>query len=259
MKKIKDFLKGILYYLWLLNGYIGIKSRLNRPEKITVLITYYHPIRMEHVNNQIRNLLCCDFVERIVISNHNPLIVMESVVNVKSDRLFVLNQTERHGCGYRWDVARQFSLEHLVVMDDDVLLFPRQLKKLTQFLLDDPNTPHGLAGMVQQKDGSFRYFQKLDQNVDLICEIYALTGKQLKNYIKLRNHVLNDPLLEKCIEFSADFVILSRTGKTKPKIHRVGHILRCPTFNREGIAVHRNHEFLDDVHAVSAALDKIGG
>ena len=64
--------KKLIYYLWVINGYFGWKLGLATSQTLTVLTTYYNPARLKHVNHQIRNLLKCKFVERVIISNHNP-------------------------------------------------------------------------------------------------------------------------------------------------------------------------------------------
>jgi hypothetical protein len=154
-------------------------------------------------------------------------------------------------------VADQFSPQYLIVMDDDILLFPWQLRKLFGSLIMEPNLPHGFAGMVQQSNGFLEYHQKTERSVDFICEIYAITGKQLQQYMQLKTQIEKSPDLAKSIEFTADFIIVSRTGNMKPKIHRAGHLLRCPTFNQAGVAVHKEQTFLDDVHSVTFALDNV--
>lgn len=254
---IKKTIKKILYYLWVLNGHIGWKVALDAPSKLTVLITYYNPIRTKHLNHQIRNLLKCRFVERIVISNHNPEIKIEELVKVSDRRLFLLNQSTRRGCGYRWLVAEQFSPADLIVMDDDILLFPWQVRKLFAALLAESHSPHGFAGMLQQADGSLDYVQKTEQPVDYLCEVYAITGRMLEQYMQLKDRVETNPEIARSIESTADFVIISQTGAMKPRIHYAGHLLRCPTFNQTGVAVHKEQAFLDDVSAVVHALHNV--
>jgi hypothetical protein len=257
MQAIKDFLKQIIHYLWILHGYVGFRSKLGVPQVVTVLIAYYNPVRLKHVNHLIRNLLKCDFVERIVISNHNPQIKIDDHVKVSDSRLILFNQDTRRGCGYRWYIAEQFSPEYLIVLDDDVLLFPWQVKKLFAYLLANPEIPHGFAGMMQKADGKLDHFQRTSRSVDFICEMYAITGDMLRQYFHLKDQIETDDELANSIESTADFVIISRTGKLKPQIHYAGLLLRCPTFNQKGVAVHLEKSFLDDVHAVAHALDNL--
>jgi choline kinase len=85
---------------------------------------------MKHINPQVRNILKCDFVEKLVISNHNPEMSIENKVETRDKRLVFINQETKRGCGYRWVIANGFNPEYLIVVDDDILLFPSQLQKL---------------------------------------------------------------------------------------------------------------------------------
>ena len=173
---LKELIKKLIYELWVIYGYWGWKCGQGISKKVTVLITYYNPARLKHMNHQIRNLLKCAFVEQIVISNHNPAFKIEAHVTISDPRLAFVNQAVRRGCGYRWLVADGFSPQYLIVMDDDILLFPWQVEKLFSALVAEPEIPHGFAGMVQQPDGFLDYQQKQERRVDYICEIYAITG-----------------------------------------------------------------------------------
>ncbi len=93
--------RKIRYALWALNGYVGRTVSLNIPQKVTVLITYYHPARMEHMEPQIRNILKCNFVDKLIVSNHNPDIYIQDKIKIKDKRLVFINQNVRRGCGYR--------------------------------------------------------------------------------------------------------------------------------------------------------------
>jgi hypothetical protein len=257
MNIAKEFAKKIIYFFWVFSGRLSPMVGFTSGEKLTVLITYFNPIRLRHVNHQIRNLLKCNFIGQVIISNHNPRLRIEEFVKVSDPRLVLLNQDVQHGCGHRWLVATQFSPTYLIVMDDDILLFPWQIRKLFAALLTELDVPHGFAGMMQQQDGSLDYHQKADQAVDYLCEIYAITGQMLNQYIQLKDQIATGPEIAQSIESTADFVIVSQTGALKPRIHYVGHLLRCPTFNQAGVAVHKEQEFLKDVHSVAHALNNV--
>jgi hypothetical protein len=254
---VKEFIKDLIYRLWVLYGYWGWQIGGSTSARVTVLITYYNPARLKHISSQVRNLLKCKFVERIVISNHNPQLKIEDYVNISDPRLVFVNQEVRRGCGYRWLVANEVSANYLIVMDDDILLFPWQVQKLFLSLVAEPDYPHGLAGMVRQENGSMDYHQKQDRQVDYLCEIYAVTAKQLERYIHVQGCIVSYSDAAKSLDQTADFIVVSRTGSEKPKIHYVGHILRCPTFNQAGVAVHKEKAFQEDTQAVSFALEML--
>jgi hypothetical protein len=239
----------------MLNGFIGLRFRLGTSQKVTILVTYYSPARMKHINHQLRNIFKCDFVGMVIVSNHNPGVKIDSLIKVKGDHLTVVNQNIRRGCGHRWLVANQYSPEYLIVMDDDILIFPWQLKKLFETLIAEPQIPHGFAGMVHHEDGFLEYREKEERSLDYICEIYAITGKHLQRFMELRSEVLKDESLTDMVEFAADFMIVSRTGRRNPKIHNAGRLFRCPTYNEAGVAVHKNHDFDKSILGVARALN----
>lgn len=252
MRAIRRWVK---YFLWALNGFIGLRFRANVPRKATVLITYYSPPRMKHINNGLRNILKCDFVGSVIVSNHNPQIDIGTLIKVRDERITVVNQKVRRGCGHRWLVANEFSPEYLIVVDDDVFIFPWQIKRLFEALAAEPEIPHGLAGMVYHTDGSWEYRQEEEISLDFICEVYALTGTQLKRYMELRNEIIRDESLRNIVEFAADFMIVSRSGSRSPKIHHAGKLFRCPTYDEVGVAVHRNSDFNLSILGVARALN----
>jgi len=254
---VRKYLRDLKYFLWTLNGFVGLKYGSHFRQKATVLITYYNPVRMKHINHQIRNILRCEFVGQIIVSNHNPNVKIESFIDVQDKRLTVLNQDVHRGCGYRWLVADKYSPEYLIVIDDDILIFPWQLKKLFSSLVASPDIPHGFAGMIHHKNDFLEYREKENKTVDYICEIYAITGEQLKRYYVLRDQMLNNPPLTDVVDFAADFVLISHTGHHKPKIHDGGRLFRCPTYNKKGIAVHQESEFDKRILDVAHALNKL--
>ena len=254
-ESIRDWIKRLIYDLWVLYGFVGPRSTSNLHHTVTVLITYYNPARFRHINHQLRNMLKCDFVERIVISNHNPEIRIDDFVKVSDPRLVVVNQSVRQGCGYRWHVAHQFSPDYLIVLDDDILLFPWQVKKLFASLIAEPEVPHGLAGMVREEKNYLQYHQREDLPVDYICEVYAITNAHLDRYLYLRDQIEATTELTESIESATDFIVISRAGSLKPKIHSVGYLVRCPTFNTIGVALHKEGAFFGRIKATALALD----
>lgn len=252
---LKKILSRLKYQFWALYGWIGLRSRLDIPERATILITYFNPVRMKHINHQIRNILKCGFVEKIIISNHNPAIRIESMVKIQDNRLTVINQDIRRGCGYRWSIAGRYAPRYLIVVDDDILLFPWQLKTLFSRLVAEPEIPHGFAGMLHHENGSLEYREMEDLNVDYLCEIYALTGDHLKRYEELRSRAIaRDIALEPVLDNSADFMVISKAGVGAPRIHKSSRLFRCPTYNQTGVAVHKETEFEHGVLDVAKAL-----
>jgi hypothetical protein len=253
--KIKQLLK---FVVWVFNGYLGGTISLDIPQKTTVLITYFSPVRMKKINHQIRNILKCDFVERLIISNHNPDIDIHQKIHAQDPRLVVLNQPVKRGCGFRWFVASDFDPDYLIVIDDDLLLFSTQVADLFRHLLQDPEIPHGLAGMIHLPGNGFDYRDREDEPVDLLCEVYAITRDQLQKYMHINSQLSEDGNIARIVNATADFVVISQTGNAKPKIHDLGRLFRDETFQEEGIAVHKDLRFGKDVIQVYNAIQTNG-
>lgn len=249
--------RKLRYALWVANAYLGREVFLDIPQKATVLITYYHPARMAQVEPQVRNILKCHFVDRLVLSNHNPEVNIEEKVKIKDRRLHFINQKQRRGCGYRWFVAQELSPDYLIVVDDDILFFPGQLARLFRQLVAEPMRPHGITGMLQQANADLEYHEKKEMVVDFLCEAYAVTGAQVSRYLELRNQIAKDEQLAEMIDSAADFMVISQTGSQKPKIHHVGRLFKSDTFKQAGVAVHKNDGFDKMVSQVGQALSHL--
>lgn len=252
---LKKVAKQVVYMLWILFGFIGWKLQVRGSQKLTVLITYYSPARLRHVNHQIRNLLKCAFVEKVIISCHNPDVKIEEHVRVRDPRLVLLNQSVRRACGYRWKVAREYASHYLVVVDDDIVLFPWQLKVLFENLLLAPGIPHGLSGMIHNEDGDLEFHQREDIEVHYLTEMYAVTREQIEQYFEMMNiFEKQDANLPAEIEYLSDFVVISQTGKQNPRIHKAGRLFRDDTYNAQGTAIHKEEQFSRIVNKVAQAV-----
>lgn len=249
--------RKIRYGFWALNGFTGKQQALNVTQHVTVLITYFNPLRMKHLNHQVRNVLKCNFVDSLIISNHNPDIHIEDLLQIHDSRLKIINQDSKRGCGYRWEIAHSLSPEYLIVIDDDILLYPSQIAALFVRLLKEPEIPHGFTGMQHQVDDSFIYHERQEINVDYLCEVYAVTKKHLQRYAELKEQIARDDALAKSIESATDFMLISQSGAHQPQIHRTNRLLRCETFKEASVAVHQKDDFRKNMLKVYRALNNI--
>jgi hypothetical protein len=250
--------RKIRYSLWVLNGYFGRKLSMDTPQKVTVLITYYHPARMKNIEPQIRNILRCTFVDRVIVSNHNPDIKIEERVNIKDERLIFINQNVRRDCGNRWRIAGTFHSEYLIAIDDDIFLFPSQLRKLFKHLIRAPEIPHGFSGMSRVENDNFQYYERKNMDVHYLCEVYAVTRQHVERYFQIEELLAaQDASFAEKVERYGDFIVISQTGSHNPKIHKVGRIFRNQTFKTPGVANHRDDEFGATILEVSQALERL--
>jgi hypothetical protein len=251
IQRIKYWLKMLL---WVANGYLGKRFSLAGPERLTVLITYFNPARMTQIDHQLRHIFKCSFVQEVIISNHNPDINIQGKIKVRDRRLKILNQPVRQGCGFRWQIANEFNPDYLVVIDDDLFVSPEQLTKLFRFLLAEPEIPHGLSGINYLSDGSYEFRDRENRETDFLCEIYALTNEHLGQYMKIYEDLSSNKHLVTIINSTTDFILLSHTGSSRPKIHDVGRLFRDGTFKTEGVAVHKSEMFKEYIELTQDAI-----
>lgn len=249
--------RKVRHAMWTLNGQFGRTASLDISEKATVLITYFHPARMADIDAQIGNILKCDFVEKLVISNHNPDVDLEQKVRVRDGRLVFWRQDVRRGCGYRWLVASELDPEYLIVIDDDMLFFPSQLAKLFRHLVNDPTMPHGISGFLRRDGGVLEYRERENLSVDYLCETYAVTREHLRRFLAFRSMVAGDGDVLEMIETAADFMVISRTGAGSPRIHDVGRLFKSATFKQSGVAVHKRDGFDESLVVVGRAMQSL--
>jgi hypothetical protein len=232
--------RKVRFAQWTLNGYFGRTLSLKIPQKLTVLITYYQPVRMKHIGPQLRNILKCNFVEKVLVSNHNPDVRIEDKVHVRDNRVVCINQDIARPCGYRWRIANLLEAEYLVAVDDGILLFPSQLKALFQYLISEPDIPHGVSGMLHLENDEFQFREREDIDVDYLCEVYAVTKKHVERYFDtVCSLVDHDEALPATIERLGDFIVISQTGARNPRIHNVGRLFRSDTFKTQGRTIRR--------------------
>lgn len=269
--------RSAYYALWTLVPHIGRTWRLDVPQRVTVLLTYYHPQRAKHLGRQVQNLLKCDFVDRIVVSSHNPELDLDVLPEPgngrrrpserrshargrglgKSPRVTVRREPVPRPCGHRWHVARSLDAEYVIVVDDDVLLFPWQLAKLFERLVDDPQSPHGVAGMLRLKDGGLEYHEREERTVDFLTEVYVVTRSHIARYEEIERQLRATPAVGETIDTMGDFLVISQAGTRSPRIHDVGRLLRCETFNQVGFATHRQDGFAEQVQEIDRALKEV--
>lgn len=250
--------RGLRYLLLDLNGYLGRTVSIDGSQKVTVLLTYYHPARMKRINSVLRNYLKCGFVERVVVTNHNPAVDIREKIKVLDERIVCINQDVRRGNGYRWRVANSLDAEYFIVVDDDVVLFPEQVRILFQHLLSDPAVPHGFAGQIHHGNEDFEYRERENNEIDYLCELYAVSRTHVKRYAEIEDLLARqDATLAGFVERFADHIVISQTTPRRPVIHKIGRLLRSETFKSEGIATHKNDDFYDGVIKVCRAVKEI--
>jgi hypothetical protein len=203
------------------------------PEKVTIIVPSYHKYRSRNLQPMARLTLKCGFVEKMIISNHNPEICLHDWVRTNDPRIVLINQPILRGCGYGWVIASQEKADYFIVIDDDMLIYPKQLAILFQHLVNTTESPHGLIG----RRANGEYIKHQDAEVAFLYNIYAVTQAHIQKYLDyVREIVAKGYASLEAIEFWADDLILSQTGTVQPRIHKAGCIAQCKTTKAVGVS-----------------------
>lgn len=265
MNFMKAIIKKILYWKWLFRLRFGRDVSLSGEEKATVILLSYK--RVQNIEPITRSCLKCHFIEKIIISNHNPNIQIEDWVKVKDKRVVLINQPVRRRCGYRWVIAKEESANYFIALDDDAFIYPEQLGMLFNLLVQQPEVPHGVKGSVYTSKTSNKftgeYFQQKEMDVDVLHQVYFIAKRQVDVYfeyikkIKANDSMVGDYIDPFGIDSVGDDIIISHTGLSQAKIHDVGFVLTCPTQYSKGIAIRSEASFLQKRREIFREVKKI--
>lgn len=255
--RIRAGLKSIAwkaaYPAWLLRESLAREVRAGTADRLTVLIPTYSKARMRSLESELRPILKCRFVDRLIVSNHNPTARLRDFLKLKDPRLTFLDQPRRHGPGFVYQIAASLPGSYFISIDDDVLLHPTQLAKVFECLLAQPGVPHGIAG---SRGGV--YVQNREAEVDELYLLYAVTREHVHRYSELTRRLLaTGEVHEEDVELWSDDIVLSACGKGKPRIHKVGFFLQNETCFSEGVAIHKAVDFEARRRKVSATLQRL--
>ena len=215
------------------------------PEAAAVLLSYKRPKNLPLI---AKSLLKNKYISRVIISNNNPEVRMQDWFDFEDERLEIVNQKVRRLPGYRFEIARQLKEQYFICIDDDLFLRPSQITTLYQALVNDPASPHGIwgqkfytgeSGRLTWKDGIRDY----SGDIDVINRAYFFTQAHIANFVQIL-HVIGIQRIED-LQF-VDDIVLSFSGKGRPKCHDVGRLINCPSKDMEGVAVWRQNDFFAD-------------
>lgn len=217
----------------------GLRVKLNRDEKVTVVIMSYK--RMNNISTIVQCALLCDFVDKVIVSNNNPEVDLESYLTIRDPRVELIQQSQRRGPSYRYDVARAYASEYYLCIDDDMFPTAWQLRKLFTCLLNSPSSTHGSGGQ-NNVNGKFLPVVAAGHSgvaVDVIVHIYAFTSAHLQRYFELLAKIGMD---NEEVRHSED-VIISFAGTEKCQLQPLGVIHHCSTALDDDIATSKQRDF----------------
>jgi len=233
--------------------------RTRRAERATAIVLSFR--RQRNIDVIARSILKCDVIGRLIVSNNNPDVEIGRWVSVRDPRLVVEDRGVNAGAVARFEIARREPAEFFFVLDDDLLLYPRQVAALVEALVEDPLAPHGLFGQRRRPAGGFEDgVQSVNGPIDVLNRAYALTRGHLDEFFRLLErlgmHAGGDRLAPDSID-RGDDMLLSFSGGAPPRCHDVGPLLDCPTQWLPGVAVWREggfREYRERLYARLAAL-----
>jgi hypothetical protein len=221
--------------------------------KITAIIPAYYRERTKNVIRQVELLTKCNFIERIVISNHNPIIKYEQEIDNPDKRIEIIDHKNRRRCGHQWEVVKSFQPDFIFSIGDDMLLFPSQLVKVLEMLHKYPDVPHGVAGWYGKE-----YRQNQEACVNWLTQFYAITKKHLNRYFELVDAISScDEEMKDIIEFYGNDLIIRKTGSGLSRIHKVGVIIQDRTSIKPGVATFTYDGFMVNRKKISQLLKAV--
>ena len=259
--RIQQLFRKVRYLWWLWRIHYGWDITLNTDASATVILSSYNYKRMQNIEPIIRSVLRCRFIDKIIVTNNNPQIDIHNWVKIEDPRIQLINQPFRRPCGYRWILAKEEPGRYFLAIDDDLFLFPEQLRKLFYQLTQQPEVPHGLSGSIYKPPEAANldqpqhsHFRQKEMEVDVLHEVYAVTTDHVKNYFEYSNKLKAHQGLSSDMFYSsgdsvtladADDILISQGGMDRPRIHNFGGLLACPTAHEIGVAVWKKEDFTD--------------
>lgn len=214
-------------------------SERGGPRCCVIVLSYRRPANIDLV---VRSALKCRFVSKVVVSNNNPDHRARHLTSAESERLVLIDQERPTRQGIRFTLAAAHDSEFYIAVDDDVFLSPKQLERLFTLLVADPSVPHGIGGEARKTPAEqelppsgygFLTGVSGDREVDHLTRVYAFTREHLTTALGLFEQLGMGDLTR---VGNGEDIVLSFSGRSRPRIHRVGKVAQCASFACEGIA-----------------------
>jgi len=250
----------VTYLRWRGAALRGERLPWRGEQRITVVLLSYKRVR--NMDTLVRNLLRAECVQHLVVSNNNPDYRIADWVQVRDERLRLVDQPRHTPPGIRFELARQAPGDFFISVDDDVMLYPEQLELLFKALLAQPEVPHGVQGEKFLGRGAnpgrpFGDWQPGcfgDMEADVINTVYTFTRGQLEELYRLAAALGREvPTLA-----NGEDVLLSMSGQGRPRVHAVGPVGQCLSWCRAGVATWRTRQaFFNERTALFESLQAL--
>ena len=230
-----EIARTVLVAVWKVRCRFGPSTTYSSTSRVGVVLLSYN--RAANMDPILRAVLKCQFVDRVLLSNNNSRKRVDDFISVSDRRFASIDQTSDQRPGNRWSIARdQLSdCEIILALDDDVFLYPRQIRQLVARVQAEPQSVHGFAGMTGRS-----YRSESDEIVDHVVRAYATTQDNIKRYFELIGR-MGEAAAD--VERIGDDIVISLAAPGPPRIHAVGLVLSCASSTQDGVAVNREDDF----------------
>ena len=235
---------------WIFRVSFSETVQMRSQEKCTViLMSYRRPFNMDW---QVRSVLKCDFVERVIVCNNNPKERIRDWVRVTDPRLNLIDRLSETGPGIRIKLAAESQGKFFISFDDDVFHLPLQLATLFTALLKNPRRIYGTEGELLPKGSALEMVSGVypfqcgirgrSRQVSAVTQGYAFTLEQSQRCLALMKD-LDMPEPEGV--YNGEDIVLSWSGRLPPKLVNIGSYLDCISSFSPGIALHQSTDFFE--------------
>jgi len=239
---------------WASEAYFGAPSPATRPERLGIVLLSYR--RAENIAPLVHSYLRCGWVGTVVVCNNNPEVDLAPQLGEGLPNVRLIQRPRRTRQGIRLALAAELAAEHpyLATIDDDIFFTPDQLRALFDALVDDPECVHGFQGERLPRPGerptwmfkNYDYvlgYQGDDSEVEHLTNAYFFTREQATRAVSLaKEHGMGE--LEDL--GNGEDILLSASGRRKPRIHRVGPVLSCFSSTLADVATCATASFFDE-------------
>jgi len=240
----------VLRYLqWQKNARLSSRVVLERPEKLCIILLGWK--RMHNMEPIVRSLLRADFIERIIVSNNNPEYRISDWITLRDERLRLVDQPVKRAPGLRFELARAEASRYFMSIDDDVFLYPEQVKQLFVAMLERQDAPHGIQGErfvgtprnvsrfnVPLRHGWQVAIRRREEQVDVINMVYGFNQDQVEEVYRLARRFGTDV----ADMANGEDILLSLSGRERPWVHDVGVVAECISAAQRGVSTWRTRQ-----------------
>lgn len=238
------------YLQWQKNARLSSRVTLEGPQKLCIILLAWK--RMHNMEPIVRSLLRADFIERIIVSNNNPDYRISDWITLRDDRIRLVDQPVKRAAGIRFELARaEAGSRYFMSIDDDIFLYPEQVKQLFMEMIARQDAPHGIQGerFVGKPQNVSRFnvplnhgwkvaIRRKEEQVDVINMVYGFNQDQVEEAYWLAQQ-LGMNVAEMA---NGEDILLSMSGRERPWIHDVGVVAECISAAQTGVSTWRTRQ-----------------